>query len=87
MGDALEAGVERVLDHLRRPVPGRGDLLTDDAGNTVSEIDPLFLRGEGAAGVGCAVGGCLLGVGVDEPVDEFVEVAGLGEVAGAEFVG
>jgi len=40
MGDALEAGVERVLDHLRRPVPGRGDLLTDDAGNTVSEIDP-----------------------------------------------
>jgi hypothetical protein len=33
------------------------------------------------------VGGCLLGVGVDEPVDEFVEVAGLGEVSGAEFVG
>ena len=40
MGDALEAGAERVLDHLRRPIPGRGDLLTDDAGNTVSEIDP-----------------------------------------------
>jgi Transposase, Mutator family len=44
MGDALEAGVERVLDHLRRPVPGRGDLLTDDAGNTVSEIDPIDQR-------------------------------------------
>jgi hypothetical protein len=40
MGDALEASAERVLDHLRRPIPGRGDLLTDDAGNTVSEIDP-----------------------------------------------
>ena len=40
MGDALEASTERVLDHLRRPIPGRGDLLTDDAGNTVSEIDP-----------------------------------------------
>jgi hypothetical protein len=40
--NASAAGVERVLDHLRRPVPGRGDLLTDDAGNTVSEIDPKF---------------------------------------------
>jgi hypothetical protein len=40
MGDALEAGVERVLDHLRGPLPGRGDLLTEDAVNTVSEIDP-----------------------------------------------
>ncbi len=27
--------------HLRRPVPGRGDLLTDDAENTVDEIDPV----------------------------------------------
>jgi hypothetical protein len=34
-----------------------------------------------------AVGGCLLSVGVDEPVDEFVEVASPGEVSGAEFVG
>jgi hypothetical protein len=25
---ALEAGLERVLDHLRRPVPGRRDVLT-----------------------------------------------------------
>ena len=28
MGHALEAGTERVLNHLRRPVPGRRDLLT-----------------------------------------------------------
>jgi hypothetical protein len=27
-------------DHLRRPVPGRRDLLTEDAGNTASETDP-----------------------------------------------
>ncbi|HEX6443950.1 MAG TPA: hypothetical protein VF053_02600, partial [Streptosporangiales bacterium] len=40
MVDALEAGVERVLHHLRGPLPGRGDLLTEHAGNTVSEIDP-----------------------------------------------
>ncbi len=39
---AHEAGTQRILDHLRRPVPGRGDLLTEDAGNTVSEIDPAF---------------------------------------------
>jgi len=41
MGRTVEAGTERVLDHLRGPVPGRGDLLTDDAGNTVSETVPL----------------------------------------------
>jgi hypothetical protein len=41
MGHPLvEASPERVLDHLRGPVPPRGDLLTEDAGNTVSEIDP-----------------------------------------------
>jgi hypothetical protein len=40
MGDALEAGTQRVLDHLRRPVPGRRDLLTNNAGNTVNEIVP-----------------------------------------------
>src|SRR6185369_17270052 len=49
--------------------------------------DACCLRGGRAAGVGYAVGGCLLGVGVGEPIDEFVEVAGLGEVSGAEFVG
>jgi hypothetical protein len=40
MGDALEASPQRLLDHLRRPVPGRRDLLTNDAGHTVSEIVP-----------------------------------------------
>jgi hypothetical protein len=35
---AHEARTERVLDHLRGPFPGRGDL-TEDAGNTISEID------------------------------------------------
>ena len=47
MGDALETGPERLLDHLRRPVPGRRNLLTEDAGNTVSETVP-----------GCLVRGC-----------------------------
>jgi hypothetical protein len=44
MGDAVEASTERILDHLRGPLPGRGDLLTEDAGNTVSEIDPAARR-------------------------------------------
>ena len=37
---ALEAGAQRVRDHLRRPLPGRRDLLTKNAGNTVSETVP-----------------------------------------------
>ena len=40
MGHAMEAGPERIRCHLRRPVPGRRDLLTMTAGNTVREIDP-----------------------------------------------
>jgi hypothetical protein len=40
MGATLEASPQRLLDHLRRPVPGRRDLLTNNAGNTVSEIVP-----------------------------------------------
>ena len=40
MGGALEAGTQRLLDHLRRPLPGRRDLLTNNAGNTVNEIVP-----------------------------------------------
>ncbi len=36
----LEAGPERIRHHLRRPVPGRRDLLTQPPGNTVNEIDP-----------------------------------------------
>lgn len=40
MGHAMKARAERVLDHLRRPVPGRRDLLTNNTGNTVNEIVP-----------------------------------------------
>ncbi len=40
VGDAMEARPECLRHHLRRPVPGRRDLLTQPAGNTVSEIDP-----------------------------------------------
>jgi hypothetical protein len=36
----LEASAERLRHDLRRPVPGRPDLLTKNAGNTVREIDP-----------------------------------------------
>ena len=36
MDDALETRAQRVRDHLRRPLPGRRDLLTETAGNTVS---------------------------------------------------
>ena len=35
--DAVEARPERFRHHLRRPVPGRRGLLTQTAGNTVSE--------------------------------------------------
>jgi hypothetical protein len=42
----VEAGPERIRHHLRRPVPGRPDLLTMTAGNTVSEIDPLTVLAE-----------------------------------------
>ena len=42
MDDAVEASAQRIRHHLRRPVPGRRDLLTMTAGNTVSEIDPVF---------------------------------------------
>ena len=40
MDHAVEASLERVRDHLRRPIPGRRNLLMNTAGNTVSEIDP-----------------------------------------------
>jgi hypothetical protein len=36
----VEASAQRVRDHLRRPIPGRRNLLMNTAGNTVSEIDP-----------------------------------------------
>jgi hypothetical protein len=40
MDHAVEAGAQRVRDHLRRPIPGRRYLLMETAGNTVSQIDP-----------------------------------------------
>src|SRR5262249_52986035 len=42
MDDAVETRDQRVLDHLRRPLPGSRDLLMGTAGNTVRAIDPLF---------------------------------------------
>ena len=38
MDDAVEAGAQRVRDHLRRPIPGSRDLLMNTAGNTVNEL-------------------------------------------------
>ena len=46
MDDAVEAGPQRVRDHLRRPIPGRRNLLIETAGNTDSETDPLPLTKE-----------------------------------------
>jgi transposase-like protein len=40
MDHAVEASAQRLRDHLRRPIPGRRNLLMNTAGNTVSEIDP-----------------------------------------------
>ena len=44
MGSALEAGPQRVLDHLRRPVPGRRDLLTNNARRRQRDppLEPAF---------------------------------------------
>ena len=38
---AHETSIERVRDHLRRPIPGRRNLLMETAGNTVSATDPM----------------------------------------------
>ena len=47
MDDALEASPQRVRDHLRRPLPGRRDLLTEQCGNTVSD-SPVAASSVGA---------------------------------------
>ena len=72
MGYPLETGPQRVRDHLRRPVPGSRDLLTEDARNTVGETDPNGLsRLVGFAQrvqVGCKVvrGGECVGMAVTQ---------------------
>jgi putative transposase len=40
LDDAVETRTERVRDHLRRPIPGRRNLLMETAGNTVRETVP-----------------------------------------------
>jgi len=38
MDNALEASSQRIRNHLRRPIPGRVELLNENARNTVNEI-------------------------------------------------
>ena len=40
MDHAVEAGAQRVRDHLRRPLAGSRNLLMETPGNTVSETVP-----------------------------------------------
>lgn len=42
MGDTMEARVERVRHHLRRPLAGRQGTATKTASHTLNEIDPRF---------------------------------------------
>ena len=48
MGSALEASSQRIRYHLRRPIPGRGEVLTRNARNTVKEIVPTRTRHKGS---------------------------------------
>jgi hypothetical protein len=51
MDHAVEASAQRVRDHLRRPIPGRRDLLITNARNTVGETVPrahLDIAGSGS---------------------------------------
>lgn len=41
MADAVEAGAQRVPDHLRRPISGSRNILMNTAGNTVNAIAPI----------------------------------------------
>jgi hypothetical protein len=40
MGNAVEASSQRIRDHLRRPIPGREELLNENTRNTFNEIVP-----------------------------------------------
>ncbi len=55
MDHAVEASAQRVRDHLRRPIPGRRNLLMNTAGNTVSEIDPAAHVGGHCPGMSTAL--------------------------------
>jgi hypothetical protein len=57
VGDEMEARLERIRHYLRRPVPGRRDLLTMTAGNTVREIDPCPITTAGQRAVIRALAG------------------------------
>ena len=43
MDNALEASSQRIRNHLRAPIPGRGELLNENARNTVNEIVPYVV--------------------------------------------
>jgi len=43
MGSAPEASTQRIRYHLRRPIPGNGELLTRNARNTIKEIVSIAL--------------------------------------------
>lgn len=44
MDNALETSSQRIRNHLRRPIPGRGELLNEKARNTVNEIVPSTMQ-------------------------------------------
>jgi len=37
----VETSSQRIRNHLRAPIPGRGELLNENARNTVNEIVPM----------------------------------------------
>ena len=45
MDNAVETSSQRIRNHLRAPIPGRGELLNENARNTVNEIVPVALHG------------------------------------------